>query len=88
MTRAGMMRKACNILVMKPKPTRVPARTNHLVWAFSSARTRAYREPARRSARRLSGLLKRNIRAATGVSTTTAPARSAAWALNQRRTVR
>jgi hypothetical protein len=88
MTRAGMIRKACSILVMKPKPTSVPARTNHLVWAFSSARTRAYMEPARRSARRLSGLLKRNIIAATGVRTTTAPAKRAAWAVNQRRTVR
>ncbi len=34
----GRIRKACIILVMKPKPTSAPARTSHLVCAFSSPR--------------------------------------------------
>jgi hypothetical protein len=65
-----------------------PGQDQPLRLCLLQARTRAYMEPARRSASRLSGLLKRNIMAATGVRATTAPARSAAWALNQRRTVR
>ena len=88
MARAGMIRNACSILVRNPKPTSVPASTNHFVCAFSKPRTRAYMEPVRSRARRASGLLKRNIMAATGVSARTTPARSAAWAVNQRRTVR
>ena len=39
-----------------------------------------------RSVRSASGLLKRNISAATGVNAITTPASNAAWALNQRRT--
>ena len=40
MANAGRMRKACIILVMKPKPTSVPASTSHLVWAASRAANR------------------------------------------------
>jgi hypothetical protein len=79
MTRAG---------VRKPNPIRVPASTSHFVWAFSRARVMAYIEPVRRRASRASGLLKRNIMAATGVSASTTPASSAACAVNHRRTVR
>src|ERR1700683_4639652 len=35
--RAGTTRSACNILVMKPNPTKAKASTNHRVEAFSVA---------------------------------------------------
>src|ERR1039458_6689088 len=44
--------------------------------------------PVRRRASSASGLLKRNMRAATGVRATTGPPSRAALAENQRRTVR
>ena len=34
----GRIKKACIILVMKPKPISAPARTSHLVCAFSMPR--------------------------------------------------
>ena len=46
----------------------------------------AYAAPVSSRTRRASGLLNRNIRAATGVSASTAPATSPAAAPNQRRT--
>jgi hypothetical protein len=37
--KAGTTRRACSILVRKPKPTRTPTKTSHLVLAVSMART-------------------------------------------------
>ena len=54
----------------------------------STARTRAYAPATSSSVRIASGLLKRNMSAATGVSARAAPASSAAAGPNQRRTIR
>ena len=60
------------------EPTRVAASTSHLVLPASIARTVAYVAMVSSSTSSASGLSKRNISAATGVSATVAPAISAA----------
>jgi hypothetical protein len=76
--KAGNTRKACSILVRKPKPTMVPASTNHRVRPSSTARSVAYAPMLSSRTSSASGLSKRNISAATGVVATTAPAMSPA----------
>ncbi len=71
---AGSTRKACSILVRKPKPTMVPASTSHRVRPSSTARSVAYAPTDSSSTSSASGLSKRNMSAATGVVATTAPA--------------
>ena len=85
---AGTTRNACSILVRKAKPTRVAASTSHLVLPASIARTVAYVAMVSRSTSSASGLSKRNMSAATGVSATVAPAIRAAAGGNHRRTIR
>ncbi len=80
------MRSACNSLVRKPKPTSAPATTSQRVRPESIARTVAYPAAVRRSTSSASGSSKRNIRAATGVTATTRPARSPAPGEAHRRT--
>ena len=60
--------------------------TSHLVRPFSIARTRVYAAAVISSTSRASGLLNRNINAATGVSARTSPAMSPAGGPNQRLT--
>ena len=59
---------------------------SHLVRPFSIARTRVYAAAVISSTSRASGLLNRNISAATGVSARTSPAMSPAGGPNQRLT--
>jgi hypothetical protein len=74
-------------LVRKPKPTADPASTSQPVLAFSIARVVAYAPATSSSTSSASGLLKRNMSTATGVSAKTAPASSPATGPDQRRTV-
>ena len=79
---------ACSIFVRKPKPTSDAAPST----ATGCCRARAhgsvaYAAATSSSVSSASGLLKRNISAATGVSASTAPAIRPAAAPNQRRTV-
>ena len=84
---AGSTRNACSILARKPKPTAAPAATNHQrLLSFSHARCMQYAPATSSSTSSASGLLNRNISAATGVSARTAPASSAAPAPLTRRT--
>ncbi len=85
---AGTTRSAWSILARKPNPTVEKATTNHQVLPRSSARIMAYAPTTRSSTSSASGLLNRNISAATGVSASTAPASRADAAENQRRTAR
>lgn len=80
------MTKACRVLVRKAKPTATPAQTSHLVRAPSRARSTQWTVMVISRVSSASGLLKRNISAATGVSAKTAPLSSPATGPNQRRT--
>jgi hypothetical protein len=73
-------------LVRKPRPTSAPTSVIHRVLAVSTARTVPYAAATSRSTSRASGLLNRNIRVATGVTASTAPAISPATGPYQRRT--
>src|SRR3569833_2357569 len=68
-----MPRNACSILARKPSPTHAAARSSHRVLASSRARRRAYVPHDSTRTSSASGLLKRNINAATGVVASTAP---------------
>ena len=68
------------------KPSTTPASTSHLDRPFSSALTTAYALTVSSRTSRASGLLNRNISAATGVSAMTSPAMSPAAGPNHRRT--
>src|SRR5580698_2210705 len=63
-----------------------PQNTSHFVRPFSTARTSAYAAAVISSTSSASGLLNRNISAATGVSASTSPAISPAIGPDQRRT--
>src|SRR5882757_2362933 len=84
---AGTTRKACSILVRKPKPTAEPAAISHQVLPASRARTTQYAASTSSSTSNASGLLNRNITTATGVNARTSPASRPATEPNQRRTV-
>ena len=71
---------------MNPKPMSAPASTSQRVRPASTARMVAYAAPVSSRVSRASGLLKRNISVATGVTAMTAPASSPAAGENQRRT--
>ena len=81
--------KAWAILARNANPMNTPASSSHRVPARSIARTVAYAAATISSTSSASGLLNRNISAATGVSASTAPAiragtqpatrRTAAW---------
>src|SRR5271165_1860570 len=81
---AGRTRKACIILARNATPTSVPAARTQRVPARSSARVRQYAAATSASTSSASGLLKRNIRAATGVRANTAPPSSPAAGPNHR----
>ena len=83
----GSTRNACSSLARNANPTSTPASTSQRVFPPSSARVIAYAAPTSRRTSSESGLLKRNISAATGVSAATGPATSAAPGENQRLTV-
>ncbi len=72
--RPGTTRKACNIFVRKAKPSAEPASAIHLVLPVSVARTTKYAAATINRTSSASGLLNRNISAATGVSARAAPA--------------
>jgi hypothetical protein len=74
-------------LARKPKPTKTPAQSSHLVRPVSIAREVAHAPAIISSTSSASGLLKRNISTATGVSASTAPAIRPAAGPNQRFTV-
>src|ERR1700761_8201685 len=77
-------RTACSILVTNPIST--PHSTSQRDRPFSSARTMVYAAIVSSSTSSASGLLNRNISAATGVSARVSPAISPAAGPNQRRT--
>ena len=85
--RTGRITNACSDLVRNAPPTRTAAATSQPILPRSSERTVAYTAPTRSSVNSASGLLKRNMRAATGVSAMAAPASSAAAGVNDLRTV-
>ena len=80
----GTTRNACIIFARKANPISVPTPTIQRVEPPSSARTRQYADATSRQTSSASGLLKRNIKAATGVTASTAPARSPAPEPNHR----
>src|ERR1700677_1615156 len=82
----GATRKACSILARNANPSSSPHRNSHRLRPFSTARTSAYAANVISSTSSASGLLNRNISAATGVSASTAPAISPATGPDQRRT--
>lgn len=82
----GRMTNACRVLVRKPRPIAAPAATSHPVRAPSRARSTQYTVMVSSRVSSASGLLKRNISAATGVSAKAAPLSRAAPAPNWRRT--
>ena len=84
---AGTTSRACSIFARKPKPTNTPAQTSHFVRPDSIARVVAQAPATISSTSSASGLLKRNISTATGVSADTAPAIRPAAGPYQRRTV-
>ena len=73
-------------MVKKANPTSTPAPTSHLPLARSLARRVAYAAAVSRKTSKASGLLKRNISAATGVRANRAPASSPAACPELRRT--
>jgi hypothetical protein len=73
-------------LARNAKPIIVPAATTQRVPARSSARVRQYAAATSSNTSSASGLLKRNISAATGVAASSAPAARPAPAPNQRLT--
>ncbi len=84
---AGTTRSACRLLVRKPTPTKAAPSINHGADALSTARVVAHAPRTSSSTSNASGLLKRNIKAATGVSASTVPASSPEAGPNHRRTV-
>jgi hypothetical protein len=72
---------------MNPQPMSTPTSASQRQLARSSARMVAHAASVIRSTSSASGLLKRNIRVATGVRASTAPASRPAAGLAQRRTV-
>src|ERR1700761_3613663 len=82
----GTTGKACSILVRNANPISTPHSTSQRDRPFSSARTMAYAAIVSSSTSSASGLLNRNISAATGVSARVRPAISPAAGPNQRRT--
>ncbi len=83
----GTIRKACSSFVRNAKPITAPARTIQRVLAVSMARTVQYAATTNNSTSSASGLLNRNISAATGVSASAAPAIRPAPGPLHRRTV-
>ncbi len=86
MARAGSTVNGCNPLARKEKPIAVPARSSHRVDAESIARVTQYAAVTMSSVIKASGLLKRNIKTATGVTASSAPAIRPAQAPNHRLT--
>ena len=74
--KAGTTRNACSILAKKPSPTQPPATSSHRRPPGSRERTIAYAPSVSSSTSSASGLLNRNISAATGVVAGTSPASS------------
>ena len=74
-------------LVRNPNPTNTPVSTSHRVRPSSTARIAAQTAAIMSSTRRASGLLNRNIKAATGVTASVSPASRPAAAPNCRRMV-
>ncbi len=70
----------------KPKPNITPVNSSHRVLAVSVARSRPYAASVISSTSSASGLLNRNISAATGVSASVAPATRPPSGENRRRT--
>ncbi len=85
--KAGSTRNACRVLVRNARPNITPTNTSQRVEAVSVARTVPYAASVSSSTSSASGLLKRNISAATGVSASAAPATRPPSAENRRRTV-
>ena len=85
--RPGTIRNACSIFVRNAKPMAQPANAIQRVLAVSVARTMQYAAATSSSTSNASGLLNRNISAATGVSASTAPAIRPAAGPLVRRTV-
>ncbi len=85
--RPGTIRNACNIFVRNAKPMTQPANAIQRVLAVSVARTMQYAAATSRRTSNASGLLNRNISAATGVRASTAPAIRPAAGPLVRRTV-
>lgn len=91
----GRIRNACSCLVRNAKPHATPASAIHavrhrlppVVGSNSSARSTQCTHAISSSTNRASGLLKRNIRHATGVVASAAPARRPVRWPNWRRTV-
>src|SRR5581483_7606459 len=88
---AGSTRNACSVLVRKAKPMHAPASASQRVCARAdstlvTARTTQYAPRVISSTSNASGLLNRNISAATGVTASTAPAMSPAACPEVRRT--
>lgn len=85
--KAGNTRNACIILARNPMPTAAPAPiSHHRLLSRSHALCTQYAPATRASTKSESGLLKRNISAATGVRANTAPASNAADGPAARRT--
>ncbi len=85
--RPGTTRNACNIFVRNAKPMTQPANAIQRVLAVSVARTMQYAAATSSRTSSASGLLNRNISAATGVSASAAPAIRPAAGPLVRRTV-
>ena len=85
--RPGTIRNACNIFVRNAKPMAQPTNAIQRVLAVSIARIMQYAAATSRRTSSASGLLNRNISAATGVSASTAPAIRPAAGPLVRRTV-
>src|SRR5690242_11989025 len=71
---AGATIKPSSILARNAKPSATPANASHLGLACCTARTVQYAAAVISNTITASGLLNRNINAATGVSASTAPA--------------
>ena len=80
----GATRKTCSSLARKPAPSSAPHSTSQRVRPSSSARVIAHAAATMQSVSSASGLLKRNMSAATGVSASTSPASRPATAPNHR----
>jgi hypothetical protein len=74
-------------LVRNPSPTSAPESSIQRVRPFSTARSVAYAASVSSRTSKASGLLNRNISAATGVRASTVPASRAAWEEKLRRTL-
>jgi hypothetical protein len=71
---AGTTSSACSIFVRNPNPTNAPASISQRGDAFSTARSAAHAAATSANTSNASGLLNRNISAATGVVASTAAA--------------